>query len=131
MTSPPKQKTLILFKPDCLQRNLNMEVYDMCLDAFGSDPVCMKLVGNDLDQRFRAHYAEHEGKHFYDNLISAMVVPDEHIKVFVFEGVDAIRVGRDLVKKVRDVHSLGGPNNTIHASDSQESARREIGIWFE
>lgn len=108
-----------------------MEVYNMCIDAFGTDPVRVGCIDSELDRRFRAHYAEHEGKHFYDNLIAAMVDPDVHIKALIFEGVDAIRVGRDLVRKVRTIHSLGGPNNTIHASDSVESAVREIGLWFE
>ena len=101
-----------------------------------------KLVAMKLEkpprERFEEHYAEHKGKPFFEGLVtsatSAPVVP------MIWEGDGVILTSRKMIGKTnpqdaaigtfRGDHGLSTRMNSVHGSDSVESAEREIGIWF-
>jgi nucleoside-diphosphate kinase len=130
------QKTLILFKPDCVQRRLVGQILHR-FETKGFRIVGMKLVqvGRDLGAQ---HYAEHEGKPFYDGLIQ--FITKGPVVAAILEGPEAVPVVRKLIGKtngleaepgtIRGDFSASKQNNLIHGSDSPESAAREIGLWF-
>ena len=83
-------------------------------------------------------YGEHKGKEFYNRLINYMA--DKEVVALKLEGADAIKTLRNLVgatdpKKaekntLRADYGLGTPQNSVHASDSEKSAKREINFFF-
>jgi nucleoside-diphosphate kinase len=130
------QRTLIIFKPDCVQRRLVGQVLQR-FEAKGLRLVALKLIQVDraLGEK---HYAEHRGKPFFDGLIQ--FITGGPVVLGVLEGNDAIAVVRNLLGAtngaaaapgtVRGDFSISKQNNLVHGSDSEESARREIALWF-
>ena len=130
------QRTLIIFKPDCVQRRLVGEV----LRRF--EAKCLRIAALKLMQVDRSlgerHYAEHQGKPFFGGLIE--FITGGPVVVGVLEGNEAIAVVRNLLGAtngvaaapgtVRGDFSISKQNNLIHGSDSEESSRREIALWF-
>ncbi|PPF31809.1 nucleoside-diphosphate kinase [Rathayibacter tritici] len=134
------QETLVLVKPDGVARNLTGEILRR-IEAKGYSLVDVKLVEADR-ALLAAHYAEHEGKPFYEPLVEFMESgPIVALRIAgdrVIEGFRALAgttdpttaapgtirgdLGRDWGLKVQQ--------NLVHGSDSEESATRELGLWF-
>jgi nucleoside-diphosphate kinase len=134
------ERSLVLVKPDGVRRGLSGEVLRR-IEAKGYRPVRLELR-DATRELLAAHYAEHEGKPFYEPLVEfmlsgpvlAMVIEGERC----IEGFRALAgatdptvanpgtirgdLGRDWGEKVQQ--------NLVHGSDSAESAAREIDIWF-
>ena len=131
------QKTLIIFKPDCVQRRLVGEILGR-FEAKGLRIAALKLtqVSRALGEK---HYAEHQGKPFFGGLID--FITGGPVVVGVLEGNEAIAVVRTMLGAtngasaapgtVRGDFSISKQNNLIHGSDSPESATREIALWFQ
>lgn len=132
------ERTFIMLKPGVIQRRLAGEIISR-IEKKGLQITAMKMVS--LDREIvRKHYAEHLEQPWYplveDFIVTGPVIP------MVVEGPKAIMLMRKLcggtfVEKaepgtIRGDYALGSinPNNVIHASDSPESAEREIAIFF-
>ena len=129
-------RTLILVKPDAFARGLTGEIIAR-FERKGLRLVALKQMTVDEDLAKR-HYAEHDGKPFFGELVE--FITSGPTLAFVLEGEGAIATCRKTIGATNpadaDAGSLRGefalamPNNLVHGSDSPESARREIGIWF-
>lgn len=130
------EQTLVLIKPDGVQRGLIGEIVAR-YERKGLKLVGMKLLKLPLTTA-EALYAVHHGKSFYDVLIQFMTsVP---IVALAVEGQNAIELVRTLNGEtdprksqpgsIRGDFSLNVTHNLVHASDSPENARRELGILF-
>ncbi len=130
------QRTLILLKPDAVQRRLVGEITAR-FERKGLRLVGMKLVQvpRELAEK---HYAVHKGKPFYESLLTFLT--SGPTVALVWEGREAVAVGRNLMGvtdgaksppgTIRGDFALITQYNLVHGSDSDESAAREIGIWF-
>ena len=134
------QETLVLIKPDGVARNLTGEIISR-IEAKGYQLVDVRMVQADRDL-LHAHYAEHEGKPFYEPLVSFMESgPVVALRVAghrVIEGVRSLCGATDPTAAApgtirgdlgRD-WGLSVQQNLIHASDSPETASRELALWF-
>lgn len=131
------QRTLILLKPDAVQRRLVGEVVGR-FERKGLRLVGLKLVqaSRDLAEK---HYAVHKGKPFYDSLLSFLT--SGPTVALVLEGREAVAVCRNLMGMtdgakappgtIRGDFGLSVQNNLVHGSDSPENAALEIGLWFQ
>ena len=135
------EETLVLVKPDGVARNLTGEILRR-IEAKGYSLVDMKLLQAERSL-LAAHYAEHEGKPFYEPLIEFMesgpIVAFRVAGNRVIEGFRALAgttdpttaapgtirgdLGRDWGVKVQQ--------NLVHGSDSPESAATELALWFD
>jgi len=130
------ERTLVLIKPDGVRRNLIGEIirrYEMK----GLRVIAIKSL-YPSEELVMEHYKEHEGKDFYERLInfltSGMVI------AIVLEGKNAIKCARIINGATKYQDALPGTirgdfafdetENLVHASDSLESAEREMKIWF-
>ncbi len=130
------ERTLIILKPDCLQRRLVGRVVRRFEDK-GLRLAAMKLmrVSRDLAER---HYAPHKGKPFYPGLID--YITSGPVVVMVIAGPQAIAVCRKLMGKtfgfdaepgtIRGDFGASKTYNLIHGSDAPESAETEIALYF-
>lgn len=130
------ERTFVMVKPDGVGRRLAGEVIRR-YEAKGLKLVGLKMqiVSRELAER---HYAEHQGKGFYDALL-AFITSGPTIQM-VWEGLEAVAVGRRIngatnpqaadVGTIRGDHGLTVQNNIVHASDSPETAAREIALYF-
>ncbi len=130
------QQTLILLKPDCVQRRLVGTVVRR-FEAKGLRLVAMKLVqaSRSLAEK---HYAVHKGKPFYDSLLHFLTAGPT--VALVLEGREAVAVVRGLMGPtdgtkaapgtIRGDFALSVQNNLIHGSDSADNAAAEIALWF-
>ena len=131
------EETLVLVKPDGVQRGLTGEVLRR-IETKGYSLVDIRLVHADR-ALLSAHYAEHEGKPFYDGLIS--YITSGPVVKMVVSGEGAVAKCRSLMGATNPAEAAPGTirgdfglimdENVIHGSDSPESAEREIGIFFE
>ncbi len=125
-----------MVKPDGVQRGLVGEVISR-LERKGLQPVAIKMmqVERELAER---HYAEHRGKPFYESLVA--YITSGPVVAMVWEGENAVAVCRALIGAtnpqgaapgtIRGDLALSVEKNLVHGSDSPESARREIGLFF-
>lgn len=130
------EQTLVLIKPDAVERNLIGKILSE-YERNGLKIVEMQLLTASKTIA-AAHYAEHEGKPFYDELID--YITGGPLVAFVLEGENAIQRVRALNgatdpkdaadNTIRALYGIDLSNNTVHASDSAESAKKEISIWF-
>jgi nucleoside-diphosphate kinase len=130
------ERTLILFKPDCVQRRLVGQILGRFEDK-GLNVVAMKMlrVTPDLAKR---HYAEHVHKPFYPGLEA--YITSGPIVAAILEGLEAIRVVREMLGAtsglkaapgtIRGDYSMSRQMNLVHASDGPDAARREIDLYF-
>ncbi len=130
------QRTLIIFKPDCVQRRLVGQILER-FEAKGLRIAALKLLQVDraLGEK---HYGEHQGKPFFDGLID--FITGGPVVVGVLEGNEAIAVVRSMLGatngavaapgSIRGDYSISKQNNLIHGSDSEASSQREIALWF-
>jgi nucleoside-diphosphate kinase len=131
-----KTRTLILIKPDAFERGLTGEAIDR-FERKGLRPIAMKLITAD-EALANEHYAEHTDKPFFGELVE--FITGGPLVALVLEGVEAVRAARQLIGATNpieaEVGSIRGDYGTevtfnlVHGSDSDESAAREIGIWF-
>ena len=134
------ERSLVLVKPDGFARGLTGEVLRR-IEGKGYTLVALQVLTPDVE-RLHRHYAEHEGKPFFEPLVEFM--SSGPVTAVVIEGERCIEgfralagatdptaalpgtirgdLGRDWGKKVQE--------NIVHGSDSLDSAAREIGIWF-
>ena len=130
------QQTLVLVKPDAMQRGLAGEIISR-LERRGLKIVAMKML--QMDQALaKRHYAVHEGKAFFPGLLE--YITSCPIVAIVFEGPRAIEAVRNTMGATDPVKAAGGTirgdlalemgRNLIHGSDSEESAEKEISLFF-
>ena len=130
------ERTLVLIKPDAMQRGLAGEILSR-LERRGLLIVAQRLFQMD-ETLARRHYAEHEGKAFFGGLIS--YITSSPIVAAVFEGTGAVDSVRKTMGVTNPANAEAGTirgdlaletgRNLIHGSDSLESARREIALFF-
>ncbi|MGC8581616.1 MAG: nucleoside-diphosphate kinase [Thermoplasmata archaeon] len=130
------EQTFVMVKPDGTNRRLIGNIISR-LEMKGLKLVGIKImwVSRDLAEK---HYAEHKGKGFYDSLID--YITSSPVVAMVWEGKSAVKVVRNLVGKtdpveaspgtIRGDYGLDVGKNIVHASDSLESAEREISLYF-
>ncbi len=130
------ERTLVIVKPDGVQRGLVGPILAR-LEARGLKLAGLKLVqvSRDLAER---HYAEHQGKGFYEKLIG--YITSAPVVVACFEGSGAVAVVRSTVGATNPANAAPGTiradwsleigRNLIHASDAPETANRELALWF-
>ncbi|MDQ2857168.1 MAG: nucleoside-diphosphate kinase [Candidatus Eremiobacteraeota bacterium] len=131
------EQTLILAKADAVARGLVGEILAR-FERRGYMIAAMKLLMVD-EARAKQHYAEHEGKPFFTGLVE--YITSAPIVAFVVEGSDAIEGCRASIGATNPIKAAPGSiradfaqtigRNLVHGSDSAESAKREIAIWFE
>ena len=130
------ERTLVLCKPDAVQRGLVGEVVDR-LERKGLRLVAMDL--RTLDEAVaKAHYAEHEGKPFFGELVS--FITSGPLVAMCVEGLDAVAAVRVLMGPTNPVEAPPGTirgdyaldigRNLVHGSDSVASAAREVELFF-
>ena len=131
------ERTLVLIKPDGVERGLVGEVIAR-IERKGLKLVALELRAVEVVVA-KEHYAEHQGKGFYDSLLE--FITGGPLVAIVAEGPRAIAAfrqlagGTDPVEKaatgsIRGDFGLETQFNLVHGSDSPESAAREIGLWF-
>ena len=131
-----KQLTLILVKPDGVQRGLIGQIIGR-IEQKGLQVAAAKLI--QLDQNIaEKHYGEHMGKPFFTGLVN--FITSSPIMAMVIEGVNAIEVMRTTMGSTNPVEAAPGTIrgdyglsiglNLIHGSDSVDSAKREIALFF-
>lgn len=130
------ERTLVLVKPDGVQRGLIGEVITR-LERRGLCLVGMKFMqmSRELAEQ---HYGEHKGKGFYEGLVN--YITSGPVVAMVWEGPQAIKVVRDMMGTTRPFEAAPGTirgdfaletgRNIVHGSDGTESAAREIGLFF-
>ncbi len=131
------EQTLILIKPDAVARGLTGEILAR-FERRGYTIAAAKLLLTS-DALARRHYAEHEGKPFFAGLVS--YITSAPIVALVIEGSDAVEGSRSAIGATNPIKAAPGSirgdfgqtigRNLVHGSDSVESAKREIAIWFE
>lgn len=130
------QRTLILIKPDGVQRRLVGTILQR-FEQKGLRLVGLKLVQPNRDLAEK-HYAVHKGKPFYDSLLQFLT--SGPTVALVLEGREAVLVARTLMgatdgtkappATIRGDFALSVQNNLVHGSDSPENAAAEIALWF-
>jgi nucleoside-diphosphate kinase len=130
------ERTLVLIKPDAVQRGLAGEI----LARFERRGLTMRAarllrVDRELAER---HYAEHAEKPFFGELVE--FITSSPTLALALEGEAAISVVRTTIGatnptdaapgSIRGDLALAMPDNLVHGSDSPESAKRELGLWF-
>lgn len=130
------EKTYLMIKPDGVQRGLIGRIVARLEDK-GFKLVAAKLI-TVTEEQAKKHYAEHEGKDFFPELVG--FITSGPVFAMVWEGDDVIALSRLLIGKTKVGEALPGtirgdyashtPLNLIHGSDSPESAAREIANFF-
>ncbi|MFB6619193.1 nucleoside-diphosphate kinase [Streptomyces sp. NPDC085524] len=131
------QRTLVILKPDAVRRGLIGEIIGRIERKAGWTIPALEL--RTLDQEtLEAHYGEHKGKPFYEPLMGFMA--SGPVVVLVVEGERAIEGVRQLAGPTDPIAAAPGSirgdfgsivrENLIHASDSEESAERELKLFF-
>ena len=138
--TPQTERSLVLVKPDGYRRGLSGEVLRR-IEAKGYTLAALAVVAPTREQ-LAAHYAEHEGKPFYEPLLEFML--SGPVTAAIVEGHGCIPGFRSLAGATDPTAAAPGTirgdlgrdwglavqQNLVHGSDSPESAAREIGIWF-
>ena len=131
------ERTLVLLKPDSVQRNLSGELINR-IEKIGFKIIGLKLMI--LDQtKANEHYKEHKLKPFFNDLVS--FITSGPIIAIAFQGPDCVKKIRNIMGStnpseaspgsIRGDFGISLSMNLIHGSDSVESAKRELKIFFE
>ncbi|MBC2299446.1 nucleoside-diphosphate kinase [Listeria welshimeri] len=131
------EQTYVMVKPDGVERGLIGEIVAK-IEKKGIKLVAGKLI--QIDRKLaEQHYAEHIGKPFFEDLIG--FITSGPVFVMVLEGDDVIKIARRMMGKTNPLEADAGTiraeyavhtnRNVIHGSDSPESAKREIQLFFE
>jgi len=125
-----------MLKPGVVNRRLVGEILER-LEKKGLKIIGLKMV-HPTKELAETHYAEHKGKPFFDGLVDYLV--SGPVIAMVLQAEDCVVLTRKLVGKTKPVDAEPGTirgdycthtsRNIIHASDSDESAEREIKLWF-
>jgi nucleoside-diphosphate kinase len=137
VTSGGSERTLLLVKPDGVERRLVGEILGR-VERKGLTIASLELR-TVSDELARSHYAEHDGKPFFGSLVE--FITSSPLVAAIIEGPRAIAAirqlagGTDPVEKalpgtIRGDFGLETQFNLVHGSDSAESAEREIALWF-
>lgn len=126
------QQILVIIKPDGIHKGLTPDIIATLSDLHIVK--CKSMVAT--LEKAKEHYAEHEGKPFFDCITTALA--SDKIMIIVLEGVQAVKKVRNVIGTSDDMTSIRGRysnpavkhENAIHGSDSVESAQKEINIWF-
>ncbi len=131
------ERTLVLLKPDCVQRRLIGRVITR-FEEKSLDIVAMKLM-RVTPELSGQHYAEHVEKPFYAGLEA--FITGAPVVAMVVQGLEAIRVVREMLGAtsglkaaagtIRGDYSSSQQMNLVHASDGPEAAQREIDLYFQ
>lgn len=136
MERPEMQRTLVLLKPDAVERRLMGQIISR-FEAKGLNIVAMKMlrVTPELAKR---HYAEHVEKPFYPSLEA--FITSAPIVAMAVEGLEVIRVVREMLGATSGLKAASGTirgdfsssrqMNLVHASDGEEAAARELELYF-
>ena len=129
-------RTLILVKPDAFKRNLTGEIIAR-FERKGLRIVALKHMQMDSDLASQ-HYAEHEGKPFFGELVE--FITSGPLVAMVLEGHEAVVAARQVIGatnpleattgSIRGDYALEVGQNMVHGSDSNESAEREAALFF-
>ena len=130
------ERTLILIKPDGVQRLLVGRILAR-YEERGLKIVGLRLLRADREIAER-HYAVHRGKPFYEGLVE--FITSGPLVALALEGPNAIGVARAINGATRPHEALPGTirgdyaletaQNIVHASDAEETAQNELGLWF-
>lgn len=130
------ERTLVLIKPDAVERNLIGDIISI-YEKKGMKITVMKLIKADRETAER-HYEEHKGRSYYESLIN--FITRSPIVAMILEGENAVEQVRringatDPIKQdmgsIRGRFALSYSENSVHSSDSLQHAEREIKIWF-
>ena len=130
------ERTFSIVKPDAVKRNLIGAIYRR-IEKTGMQVVAAKMLSLTKEQA-QGFYAEHEGKVFFEPLVEYMT--SGPVMVQVLEGESAITRYRELMGKtnpdeaacgsLRSDYAISMRYNSVHGSDSPESAAREIAYFF-
>jgi nucleoside-diphosphate kinase len=130
------ERTLVLLKPDAVRRGLVGEITAR-FERKSLDISAMQMM-QISDDHADAHYAEHVEKGWYPSLRD--FITGGLLVAMIVEGDQAVTVVRGLIGTtdgrtaapgtIRGDYSLSGSENLVHASDSPESAVRELALWF-
>ena len=129
-------RTLILVKPDAFARNLTGEIIGR-FERKGLRIVALRHMTLD-EATAEQHYAEHEGKPFFGELVS--FITSGPLVAMVLEGTEAVRAARQVIGATNPLEAVPGSirgdfavevgQNMVHGSDSPESAEREAALFF-
>jgi len=129
-------RTLILVKPDAFARQLTGEIISR-FERKGLRLAAMKLMTLDEDTAKR-HYAEHEGKPFFDDLVT--FITSGPLIAMILEGTNAVAAGRQLIGSTHGIYAAPGSirgdyatemqRNLDHGPDSDPAAVRDIELYF-
>jgi nucleoside-diphosphate kinase len=129
-------RTLILVKPDAFARGLTGEILAR-FERKGLTIAALKLVQTPRETA-ETHYAEHSERPFFGELVD--FITSAPLVAAVLEGDDVVKASRQLIGATNPLEANTGSirgdfaievgQNLVHGSDSDESAEREIGIWF-
>lgn len=136
-TEPSLERTLVLVKPDGVQRGLIGQVLSR-LEARGLKLIGLKLI--QIDQALaNQHYAEHVEKPFFPGLRD--FITSSPLVAAAFEGQDAVQLVRNTMGATNPLEATPGSiradfgvdlgRNVIHGSDSPESGERELALFFQ
>jgi nucleoside-diphosphate kinase len=130
------ERTLILVKPDAFARNLTGEIIAR-FERKGLRLVALQLMTMTRELAAQ-HYAEHEGKGFYAELVD--FITSGPLVAMVLEGESAIRAARQVIGatnpleattgSIRGDYAISVGKNLVHGSDAPESAEREVALFF-
>ena len=130
------QRSLVLVKPDGVRRGLSGEVLRR-IEAKGYTLAAVELR-TATPEILAEHYAEHEGKPFFGELVE--FITSGPLVAMVLEGHEAVVAARQVIGatnpleantgSIRGDFALEVGQNMVHGSDSDESAEREIALWF-
>lgn len=131
------QKSFVMMKPDAVSRRLMGKILSR-FEEKGLQVIAVKLMQID-EELAKAHYGEHEGKPFFEDLIA--YITSSPSLAMVIKGEDAIFTIRKMVGAtnpleadmgtIRGDFAMDTGRNIIHASDSPDSAEREINLFFD
>ena len=135
-SNPDEQRSLVLIKPDAIQRGLAGEIISR-LERKGLKIVAMKMLQMDKTLA-QCHYAIHKDKAFFNELVD--FITSSPIIALAFQGTDAVEIIRQTMGEtdpakaspgtIRGDFGLDIEHNLIHGSDSAENASKEIDLFF-
>jgi nucleoside-diphosphate kinase len=130
------ERTLIIIKPDAVQRGLIGEIIRR-FEARGLRIAAMKFI-QISDELAARHYGEHKGKPFYEPLIA--YITSAPVVVMALEGKEAVAIARNTIGSTKPIEAAAGTirgdfgmevgRNLVHGSDSVTSAERELDLFF-
>ncbi|WP_297520213.1 nucleoside-diphosphate kinase [uncultured Clostridium sp.] len=128
------EKSLVLIKPDAVERNLIGEI--ISIYEKNNLKVIQMNMEHISEEKAAKHYAEHEGKPYFNDLINYL--SRSPLVAIIFEGENAIEKVRDLngpaknpdPSTIRGKFAVSLTEDAVHGSDSAKNAKREISLWF-